>query len=234
MSITLDVLHRAQRLDAQAISQIVQDNYAPIHRIAHGLAGRPDVARGVLSTVVGRALRALPHWRDEGAPQRWFQHQTILTARRAARPVANPIEDPLVLNADAAEPAYVAFVRALRSLSGQQREAFLRHHAEHLTMRQVAIAMDCSMEAANTHLAAGRSALKNVAGADFERFSSQLASAFAKLTPTEDAALPAIDRQIRRFVWPRRIWRILSPLLVLTIIAALAYGAWKLYQLIEI
>ena len=116
----------------------------------------------------------------------------------------------------------------------QQREAYLLHHAEHLAMRQVAIAMDCSMDAAATHLIAARAALKNVAGADYERFSKQASNAYSKLTPTGDVELPAIEKRIRRFTWPRRIWRVVSPILALAILAALIWGAWRLYRLLDI
>lgn len=236
MPISLDELHRAQRFSRPAILRIVGDNYPAIHRIAYGLAGRASTARQILRLVVQRGLRALPTWRDETAPTRWFLHHTILASRRIVRGAPAAMEDLLVLQSSSAEPAYVAFVRALRSLPVQQREAVLLHHAEHLPMRQVAIAMDCSTEAAGTHLAAGVSALRQVAGDDFERFVRQLDAAYARLTPEENGvALPAtIERRISRYVWPRKLWRILSPIVLIGILAALAWSAWRLYSMVDL
>jgi DNA-directed RNA polymerase specialized sigma24 family protein len=233
MPITLEDLHRAQRLNRDAIVRIVQENYPAIHRMAHGLTAQEKTAAAVLRFVLARGLRALSNWRDEGAPARWFQHHTIHAARRMVRPIENPLQDLLVLHAASAEPAYVAFVRALRKLPGQQREAFLLHHAEHLQMRQVAVAMDCSTDAAGAHLAAAVSDLKTVTGADFPRFSAQLAAAYQTFTPTDDAIVPVISPRVARYVWPRKIWRVLSPVLGIALIAAAAWGAWTLYPLLD-
>lgn len=234
MSITLEELRRAQKLNAPAVARVVADVYPAVHRMAHGLAGRTDAARAILRFVVRRGLRALPTWRDEGAPQRWFMHHTILAARRACRKKPAPMEDLLVRESSSAHAGYVAFVRALRALAVQQREAILLHHAEHLPLRQVSIAMDCSTEAAGAHLSAGVSALRHTAGEDFDRFITQLASTYATFTPRGDLVLPSIRKRVSRFVWPRKIWRILRPLLTIALLAAIGWAAWKIYHLIDV
>src|SRR4051812_35090482 len=159
MPVDDELLDRARRFDRAAIEAIFAENYPAVSRIAMGLSGRTDVGMGVTRFVIKRALHALPSWKDEDAPQRWFLHHTIITTRRAAKHQPDKTNDTLIADPRAAAPEYVAFIRALRSLPFQQREAFLLHHGERLNERWSAVTMDCSVIAASNHLNAATATL---------------------------------------------------------------------------
>src|SRR5581483_10284 len=164
------LLSRARKYDRAAVAAVFAEQYPSVYRIALGLSGRRDVGMGVVRWVTKQALRALPGWKDEDAPQRWFLHHTILTTRRASKHQPDKSNDTLIDDPRAAAPEYVAFIRALRSLPFQQREAFILHHGERLNERWSAVTMDCSVIAAANHLKAADSALRALAGDRFDAY----------------------------------------------------------------
>jgi DNA-directed RNA polymerase specialized sigma24 family protein len=218
-----DLLARARQLHRPSVEALFEGIYPSVHRIAHALTGREDVARGVLRFVMARAPRQLQHWRDIDAAQRWFLHHTVLTARRAAGHQPKPEEDLLVAKApgDGTQCVpYIAFIRALRRLPIQQREAFILHHGEHLIDRSMAIAMDCSTKAAEQHLKSAEAALEPISGGQLRAFSALLSKAVANLTPGDDIILPSIRTGLAQLLWRRRLKRILRLLISLLLIAA--------------
>src|SRR5438876_128337 len=76
MSTDHALLLRAKKLERCAIEAIFAENYPAVCRMALGLSGRVDVGMSVVRFVVKQALHALPAWKDEDAPQRWFLHHT--------------------------------------------------------------------------------------------------------------------------------------------------------------
>src|SRR3954470_18169144 len=120
MPVPPEVFARARKLHRGALEDLFQAVYPSTLRIARGLCGREDVAEGVVRFVMVRAFAVLPKWRDETAAERWFLHHTVLTARRAEGHAPNHRNDLLAVGGDA---RYAAFVRALRALPQQQREA---------------------------------------------------------------------------------------------------------------
>jgi hypothetical protein len=175
----------------------------------------------------------LPKFRDEGEPQRWFLHHTILACRREGPP-RGAKEDLLVAVADPApSPPYVAFVRAVRALPQQQMEAVILHHGESFNLRYMAVAMDCSTAAAQTHLNAATETLQLVAGDQLATLLSRLRAAYQRLSPAERVQVPTVGRLVRRHVWPRRLWRTVKWLIVITLLAAIAWAAWKILPNLE-
>ena len=87
-----------------------------------------------------------------GEPFRWCQHHTVLVARRFSKRQPEVSRDPLVRNAQTDNAYYASFIRAVRTLPMQQREAFILTHGEEWDTRNLATAMDCSTEAAAVHL----------------------------------------------------------------------------------
>src|SRR5688572_15823413 len=167
MEIPAALFDQAKKLKRPAVDDLFAMVYPAVVRIAKALAGRDDVADGVVRFVMLRASRMIPTWRDETAAERWFLHHTVLTARRAAAHEPSPKHDLLVAPpspADPPTPAYVAFVRAVRQLPVQQREAFLLHAGERFNPRYLGVAMDCSTQAAQAHLDAATAALRTVVG----------------------------------------------------------------------
>ena len=175
----------------------------------------------------------LPAWKDEDAPQRWFLHHTILTTRRTTKYPPSANNDTLIGDPRTAPAEYIAFIRAIRSLPMQQREAFLLHHGEALNERWRAVAMDCSVIAAANHLNAAHSALRPIGGTSFEPFVVEMSRAYHRLAPNEQLIIPKLRGTIARYVWPRRIARLLGWLIMLALIGAVAYAAWKIWPRLE-
>jgi DNA-directed RNA polymerase specialized sigma24 family protein len=228
-----DLLHRARRFDRPAVESIFAENYPAVCRIAMGLSGRADVGMGVTRFVVKQALHVLPAWKDPDAPQRWFLHHTILTVRRAAKHQPDKTNDTFIDDPRAAPAEYVAFIRALRLLPMQQREAFILHHAERLNERWSAVAMDCSVIAASNHLKAANEALRSIAAGGFDKFAGEISRVYRKLTPPQEMMLPKLRRTIARHIWPRRIARAFGWLILLSFIGGVIYAAWKIWPMLE-
>jgi DNA-directed RNA polymerase specialized sigma24 family protein len=230
----IELLDRARRYKQEAVAQLFRIYYPQVVRIAHGLSGRGDVAAGIVRFVMKRGLRVVPKWRDEGEPQRWFMHHTVLTARRAHKHPPQPDKDLFVAMALTRDADYTAFIRALRSLPMQQREAFILHHGERLNERYLAVAMDCSVEAARNHLRVAEDSLRALAGSAYEAYREELARTYAGMSPAEDVVIPRVSRQVARYIWPRRMWRITKWVIVLGLLATIAWAAWRIYPQIEI
>ena len=233
MPIDQQTLARARRFDRAAVESIFAENYPAVCRIALGLAGRADVGAGVARFVVKQALHALPYWKDEDAPQRWFIHHTILTVRRAAKHQPDKTNDTLIENPRSTPAEYVAFIRALRTLPFQQREAFILHHGERLNERWSAVSMDCSVIAASNHLNAATATLMPIAGTNFGAFVDAIARVYRNLAPSEELMVPKLRRTIAQHVWPRRIARALAWTLVLAFLLAIGYAAFVIWPKLE-
>jgi DNA-directed RNA polymerase specialized sigma24 family protein len=228
-----DTLERARNFEQSAVEELFQMHYPQVVRMAHGLSGRADVAAGVVRFVMKRGLHILPRWRDEGEPQRWFSHHTVLTSRRAYKHAPDLKKDLLVSMAQTRDADYAAFVRSLRSLPMQQREAFVLHHGERMNERYLAVAMDCSVEAAKNHLHAAQDALRALAGPAYDAYVEELRRTYAGMTPAQEIVLPNVRRQVRRYIWPRRVARLIKIGIILLTLAAAAWAAWQIWPLIE-
>jgi DNA-directed RNA polymerase specialized sigma24 family protein len=224
MEIAPDVFARARKLSRPGVEDLLASAYPSVARIARALSGRADVAEGVVRFVMIRAVAMLPRWRDETAAGRWFLHHTLLTVRRAAGHAPPATGDLLAPDGD---PRYVAFVRALRALPVQQREAALLHFGEHLNSRYLGVAMDCSTEAAQAHLDAAAAALRSISAADFDPLLARLGTAYARLAPAPDELSPAARRLAGKALRPRRLRRVVRLLVLAAVVAALAWAGWK-------
>lgn len=227
MDISPQVFDRARKLQRGAVEALFATAYPTVMRIARALSGRDDVADGIVHFVMVTAVRVLPGWRDGTGAERWFLHHTILTSRRVTGHEPAAQADLLAAGAD---PVMVAFVRALRRLPQQQREAVLLHFGEHLNARYLGVAMDCSADAAEAHLEAGRGALREVGGAEFEALLARLVTAYARLTPVETEIPQAARRWAAKGLRPRRLRRIALFLAAALLGAAGAWAAWKVWS----
>src|SRR5687768_17223917 len=133
-----------------ALARLLATYYPQVWRIAVNLTGREAVGKAVARQIMERSLVAAQTWEHEEVPERWFKHHTVLAARDAA-PRTPPSDDVLIFKGPR-DAGYVAFARAVRGLPHQQREAFLLNHGEDFDLRQLGIAMDCSVDAAGVHL----------------------------------------------------------------------------------
>lgn len=232
MPVDLPTLSRARKLHRDAVEDVVNDSFPSVVRLAYGLAGRDDTGGRIVRQIVRRGLKMLPKWRDEGEPQRWFLHHTILACRRESPP-ADPESDLLLIVAEKPTTQYAAFIRALRGLPRQQVEAVLLHHGESFNARYLGIAMDCSTAAAQQHLDSATKSLRGMAGEAFDALIAELRTAYRRLSPQDRVQVPDVGRFVRLHVWPRRLWRLARVVLVLAMVAGSAWFGWRIVPLIE-
>ena len=217
--------------DKDAIVRILAAHYPQVWRMAINLTGRLQPGKQVARNIMAQSLAAAEGWEHDEAPTIWFRHHTVLATREAAPEDSSakaPADNEDVLLAVAPrETGYAAFARAVRRLPQQQREAFLLNHGEDFDLRQLGIAMDCSVEAAGLHLRQATVSLRAMAGEGFGRFVQLVREAYRTAVPDEEISL----------FWqpprhPSKIWGTLAGLIgwiaLLAIISALAYGLWWL------
>jgi DNA-directed RNA polymerase specialized sigma24 family protein len=221
-----ETFRRARQFDRDAVEAMLSEFYPLVSRVTLALVGREDVGGGVVRYVMKRSLHVLPKWAHAGDPLRWYSHHAIISTRRASRHRAHPGSD--TLGGPQPQPKYMAYVRALRDLPYQQREALVLHDCEGLDLRQTAVAMDCSTEAAGNHLTAGREQMRMIAGPDYERLAAALKRTYQGLTPPEELRIPSVRKYIRRYLWPRRIKRLIAVVVIVGVLAGIYWVACKL------
>jgi DNA-directed RNA polymerase specialized sigma24 family protein len=228
-----DALPLARKLNRSAVETVLRAHYPRVCRISLSLCGREANGKEVVGTVMRQSLKALRFWSNETETANWFLHHTVLKTREFAGPTPDASEDCLVLALKTPPPEHIAFVKALRLLPPQQREAFLLLRGEHLEPRQAAVAMDCSTGAAATHLIAATKTLSEIAANTFDARVAELVSVYSSLTPRADLIIgdiSRIGRQLRR----RGVRKLLGQILMLAILAAIAWTIWRLSKMIII
>src|SRR3954469_2801202 len=196
LRINEEVLQRAQQMDRGALESLIEAVCPALCRIAYGLAGRADVGRGIVRFVINHTLQQVEHWRDSADARRWFYHFTILVARRGRKHEPTAAADTLVENSGEVSAAYIAFVRGIRAIPFQQREAYLLPYGENLSPRDTATAMDCSTSAVAVHLQGAEQLLRPMAGEAYDSMKQRLARAYVNLAPRDDAIQPSVHRLI--------------------------------------
>ncbi len=227
MSLDEQTFVRARNLNPAAVEMLLGEFHPVVHRLTHALTGTDAAGRKATGMILRRGLEHLPKWKSPDQPQRWFLHHTILLTRRFARRDPTPADDVLVRPMIDPPPQYTAFVRALRKLATQPREALILSDCEKLDPRQLAVAMDCSTEAAANHLVTARRELGTVVGGDLNIMLANLTRAYQTLTPKEQLAIPLVRKLSRRFIWPRKIWTWTKALLTVAALVVLAYLIWR-------
>src|SRR5688500_17789368 len=96
MPLSPATLAAARRLSAPAVAEVLREHYAPVHRLAHGLAGRADVGAGLVRYVMHRSIAIAPTWEEETQPENWFHRFTVSTARRSIHHRPDPRADLLL------------------------------------------------------------------------------------------------------------------------------------------
>ncbi len=230
--VTSELLVAARKGKRSAAVELLAMHYPTVWRMASGLTGRRDVGRGVVRFVMQRSLRVMSAWADDGAPTRWFHHHTLLTTRRTHKHPPAPGDDTL-LSGGPEDPSYVGFIRALRALPMQQREAFILHHGEGLGIRAIGVAMDCSVLAAENHLREASERLGELASDQFNSHIARLKEIYRELGPDEELAVKDIRRRVRRLILPWFIKRILRMLFAIALLAAAVWAGWWVWRIVE-
>ena len=210
---------------SEAVSDLLKQWYPVVTRVARALSGSDALGGKIAGNVLKQSLQVMSIMRPGELPDYWFYHHTVLEFRAHQAEATAAALDPLAASVTAPEPAYLAFVRAIRTLPFQQREAFILHHGERLNTRLLGVAMDCSTVAAENHLNAANLAVKAVAGEKYEQMLPVLTTAFNALTPTDNkystAAAP-----VSRAVAAHRLRGAARPVLMALILAGVAVSGW--------
>jgi DNA-directed RNA polymerase specialized sigma24 family protein len=223
------LLSAAQSGDRESIREVLAEAHPGVHRIAHALAGEEERAAQVVDAVYRNALRSLPQWSSWGDPETWFFHQTVQAARRICQGRPASDEDLLytAISIEQRTPAYLAFVRGIRRLPQQQIEAFILHHGDRQNERLIGVAMDCSTQAAQTHLKAADAAMQPLAGNDWAVLTAMLNQACRRMSPS----LGETDRVVQRYLgaWSgKRTRRRLGKLILILVVAVALLLLWPL------
>jgi hypothetical protein len=216
-----------------AIERLLTEQYPVVHRMAHALTGRSDLGSSVTRLMMKRGL-ALASRSIHLATPRWFEHHAVLATRQTARYQPDLHNESLMSAAQAGDAPYAAFIRAVRGLPFQQREAFILHHGGRFDHRRLATAMDCSTEAAANHLQAAELSLRQMAGGRYDALLSQMRAAYEMLLPDEHLYLPAVTGRVRRYLRLRRLLRLTGWLIFLAALTTAGFAAWWVYQRLDL
>lgn len=217
-------IQQAARGDKAAIERVLRTCYPTVRRMAYGLTGEHAGGRRVVREVMLHAVAQVRRWQDAEAVQRWFVHHTVLTARQNTTGNAGRDLRKDTLVGAAADVGYAAFIRALRQLPLQQKEAFLLHVGEDWWGRDLGIAMDSATGAADMHLRSAENVLRPLGGNAYAELVERLAAAYQALTPPEQETRLEIQHAVRTRWWPRLLAG--CGCLTLLVLAAGAAAAW--------
>ena len=214
----------------EILTESAQKRWPASVRIAAALGGTSGFAAAVSRQLLRRARPMCTKWIDSDEADRWFLHHTILRARStdARETLGKP--DALIAAFDKPTTEYVAFIRALRTLSFQQREAFVLSECERLDPRLVAVSMDCSKTAAQQHLLEATQQLTLVAGETYDVQIKRLRGAYQHLSPREDETAKRIQWLGRPIVVKRKIRRVLVTVITIALIAIAAVVAYRVWS----
>jgi DNA-directed RNA polymerase specialized sigma24 family protein len=232
MPIDDEQLAKIRKYDRTAVAAMVTELYPQLYRIAAGLSGQEDVALGTLRYLLKQSIEVMPKWKDEDAPQRYYLHHLILLLRRARKHPPQLRNDLLIdRSVDSAE--YRAFLTGFRKLPFQQQEAFLLNHGEKLNARYLAVAMDCSTVAANTHLSSAEKDLKILAGSRFDFLASEMAKVYRSHHAPAEVAIPSLRDYVEKQIGRRRLLRLVKWVALLLLLAILIIAGRMVWRMVE-
>ena len=231
MPVSADLLRSARRYHTSAAASLLESYYPATHRLAYALCGDVIVGERIIHLVTKRALALLPRWRDETLPDRWFYHHTVLAARATTKATAAPPQNDPLIPFDSAAP-YIAFIRTLRALPPQQKEVIILHYGERLNSRFLGIAMDCSADAATSHLIAATGSLGAINGDRFETLAKKMGIVYQALAPSP-AAIATLRARVAQYVWPRRIWQWIYRSAAVAILIGIGVAGWHFRDLFK-
>ncbi len=186
-----------------------------------------DFAQRVVDQVLLRSGAISGRWETDDQAIKWFTHFTVLSSREC--PASSSEKDALLNQATSAASA--ALIASVRHLPMQQREAFLLCYGEQLDARQLATAMDCSSAAAANHLSSAWATLKKLSDDDLDSFITILPDMMNNLVPADETVEFQIQRMLarqRKWVWIRRIIKIVGGMVLAVVIVMLAWTAGRI------
>lgn len=228
-----DLLFRAQRRDGDAAAEVYALVLPQMTRLAITLCASERSGKAAVQQVMQRSSRVFERWRDGEEAARWFTHQLILFTRRVPRPKKIE-EDIMYANSDAlGRTEYRAFLTSIRRASTQQQEAYVLNTTLRWNPRLMAIAMDCSTEAAANHLEALASQLKELSGSAYAELVSIFVRTFRRLPPDSGMTPAALARKLSVRRTTSRVRGVVQFVVMIAIIAASAWFGWQLWPMIR-
>ena len=189
------LLASARKHRPAALTQLLHHFDPTVMRLSLALCGEGRLGRKSARRVMSQSLAAVHKFRDADDAQRWFLHHTVLESRHHVGRIDRNV---LLAADDRTDDWFSAFVGAFRHLPIQQREAIVLHYCEYLNERYLGIAMDCSTDAAATHLTAAKNQLAALAGDQCEALLLRLAGVYRKLAEASPQVRPEIRWRVRR------------------------------------
>ena len=233
MPLTPELLEKAKKGRRVAVEAVVAEYYPRVHRVAQALCGREAAGLQVERLVLRRSLGALAKWDHPGDVQRWFLHHTILASRQKKTQEIDLAGDPLIRGVATNSAYYPAFIRALRTLPMQQREAYILHHGERLDVRGLSIAMDCSQEAAGNHLREATAALSAYGGDFFPTFTANMTQTYDRLSPAEELVVPAVRSSMRGRMSIGKVIEWTVTAIKVGVIGGVVFLSWKFVPMLK-
>jgi RNA polymerase sigma-70 factor (ECF subfamily) len=168
---TADLVHRAQRGEADAFTGLVRSYLRSAYTIALSVVGRPADAEDVAQEAFLKAFKSLDTCREPEHFAAWLfqivrnRARNLLDSRRL-RDV--PPEGAKILEFVTATPESVgmreALLSALADLDEEKREVVLLHDLENWTHKEIAEALDISEVHSRQHLFKARQILRTKLG----------------------------------------------------------------------
>jgi DNA-directed RNA polymerase specialized sigma24 family protein len=209
--------------DDATFSQLAAANAAFIWRMAVALSRDEAAAKRAMAKVIRLAETASEQWVEPTQAAAWFRRHTIQVLRE--QPLPTVANEPL--RHESAKP----ILAAVRKLPRQQQEALFLTLGENLADRPLGVAMDCSVAAAQSHLAAGRRELDALAADVDPQWQAKVRAAYLAIEVPQSIVFKAAPRLRRSQRWAKRL---LQWVALLVIVAMLGAAAWLLLTRLEV
>lgn len=156
-------------VEPPSIDNVYRDHYDLIATYIYRRTGSRHATEEIVSNVFFEALRSLPTYRDRGLPIRCWLYRIATrelgrwTSRRRRRAALQRIfagrAAPVASHA-AAETAADELRAALGALRAEYQDVLVLHHAEGLSVEQIAEVIERPVGTVKSRLARGREALR--------------------------------------------------------------------------
>lgn len=168
---TPELVRRAQRGDAAAFAQLVEDHYDLVYRTAYKWGGHRQDAEDLAQDVCVKLATALSSFDGRSAFTSWLYRVTLNAVRdlQRSRSRRGRHEDALAeVSPEDTQPdqedatAMGELWAAVRQLPGQQRDAVLLVYGEDLSHAEAAKVMECKEATVSWHIHEAKKTLRGL------------------------------------------------------------------------
>lgn len=157
----LDLARALAENDASALEALVERHYESLYRFLWRLSGSDEQARDLAQTTLLQARDSARGFRGASAFKTWLWRIAYRTFARSRRePRHEPIDASMSgLSWERSALEWVAFERALASLSPKLHDAFVLHALQELSVVETAAVLGIPIGTAKARIARARHAL---------------------------------------------------------------------------